>query len=64
MSSYKNYIYIYIYIYIEREREREKEMVDFAKMIKICGKVDKSNTYNGFNEILLIKNLILPLNPL
>ena len=27
-------------------------MVDFgesSKMIKICGKVEKSNTYNGFN---------------
>ena len=37
-------VYIYIYIYIE--------MVDFGesdKMIKIRGKVDKSNTYNGFN---------------
>ena len=41
-----------IYIYIERERERVREMVDFGesdKMIKISGKVDKSNTFNGFS---------------
>ena len=71
---------MYVYIYICGE------MVDFGesdKMIKISGKVDKSNTYNGFNgnisffvnrrtlsdfiessEVLLIKNEILPLNPL
>ena len=48
------YIYIYIYIY----------------MIKINGKVVKSNTYNGFSdnisseEVLWLKNEILPLNPL
>ena len=38
-------IYIYIYIY--------GEMLDFSesdKMIKISGKVDKSNTYNGFTS--------------
>ena len=38
---------IYIYIYGER--------VDFSRydnMIKISGKVDKSNTYNGFSCII------------
>ena len=46
------YIYIYIYIYIERERE----MVDLCesdKMIKISGKVYKSNTYNWFRSNIL-----------
>ena len=31
-------------------------MVDFGKsdkMVKICGKVDKSNTYNGFRSNIL-----------
>ena len=43
-------------------------MVDFGesdKMIRISGKVEESNTYNGFSgniEVLLIKNKILPLN--
>ena len=44
------FIYIYIYIYIYTE------MVDFGesgKMIKISGKVDKSNTYNGFRCYIL-----------
>ena len=61
------YIYIYIYIY--------GEMGDFSepdKMIKISGKGDKSNTYNGLSGnilffdvvLLLIKDKILPLNPL
>ena len=39
------YIYIYIYIYVG--------MVDFGEsneMIKISGKVDKLNTYNGFSD--------------
>ena len=38
-------MYIYIYIY--------GEMVDFGnsdKMIKVSGKVDKSNTYDGFSS--------------
>ena len=47
------------------------EMVNFCEsdqMIKISGKVDKSNTYNGFSGysdevLLLIKNEILSLNP-
>ena len=44
---------LYIYIYIERERE----MVGFGKsykMIKIRGKVDKPNTYNGFRSIISV----------
>ena len=38
---------MYIYIYIHGER------VDFCeseKMIEIYGKMDKSNTYNGFSN--------------
>ena len=41
------HIYIYIYIYIYRES------VDFGesdKIVKISGKVDKSNTYNVFSS--------------
>ena len=40
-------LYIYIYIW------RNVEMVDFGesdKMIKINGKVDQPNTYNGFSS--------------
>ena len=66
-----------LYIYIEREGGRE--MVNFGEsdeMIKRSGKVDKSNTCNGFSsnisfliqeseEVLpWIKNKILLLNPL
>ena len=28
-------------------------MVDFDKKIKLSGKVDKPNTYNGFNSNIL-----------
>ena len=41
---------IYIYIY--------GEMVDFDKRIRISGKLNKSNTYNG------LSSNILQLNPL
>ena len=40
------YIYIYIYIYIY------SKMVDYGesdKMMKIIGKVDKSDSYEGFS---------------
>ena len=45
------------------------EMVDFGesdKMIKISGKVDKLNTFNGFNGNSSVnkKYKTLPLNPL
>ena len=55
MSTHVGYLMtipVYIYIYIYREREREREIVDFDesdKMIKISGKVDESNTYNGIS---------------
>ena len=41
---------MYIYIYIYREREREGRFWWIWQDDKISGKVDKSNTYNGFSS--------------
>ena len=57
----------WLYIYIHGK------MVNFGESDKMSGKVDKSNTYNGFSSNILffiqgrtywIKNKILLLNPL
>ena len=45
MEPTLQYIYIYIYIYIY------SDMVDFGESDEIKGKVDKSDTYNGFSNI-------------
>ena len=53
-----DYIYIYIYMYIHTHTHGE--MVDFSepdKMIKINGKVDKSNTYMGL--VVIFRSLFM-----